>query len=194
MYTCQNLFNYKKGQPSYKGHYMWESKVDAAVYAVIRDQIKGCLDSEALIQELNRQAEGIYSYDVFVRKVAKTRAELRLVTERKADLFADYSQGLIDVEQYMQYTEECSIKLENLKNKLEENLMMQAKYSKSFAVNKDWKAVVEKYKSKRSLSKEMIDAFVDKVIIWDKKNVEVHLKYDDLYRELLALCEERKVG
>ena len=39
----------------------------------------------------------------------------------------------------------------------------------------------------------MIDAFVEKVVIWDKKHIEVHLKYDDLFNELLAFSKEREV-
>ena len=38
----------------------------------------------------------------------------------------------------------------------------------------------------------MIDAFVSKIVIWDKKTIEVHLKYDDLFNELIALSKERE--
>ena len=36
-------------------------------------------------------------------------------------------------------------------------------------------------------------AFVENVVIWDKKHIEVHLKYDDLFNELLAFSKEREV-
>lgn len=192
MYMCQNLKNYVPDSPSYKGHYMWSSRVDAAVYAVIRDHIKGCLDAEAVVKMANQSAKSIKQHDVFARNVLRARAEMQTVKELKADLFADYSQNLINAEQYIQFTEQYNVKLEHLKQRLEENLKMQAKYSMNFEIDTDWKAAVEKFKSKRSLSKEMIDAFVEQVIIWDKKHVEVHLKYDDLFNELIEFSQERE--
>ena len=193
MYVCQNYKNYVPGTPSYKGHYMWSSRVDSAVYAVIRDHIKGCLDAEEVVKMTNQSLKSIKQHDIFARNVLRARAEIQTVKDLKADLFADYSQNLINAEQYIQFTEQYNVKLEQLQIRLEENLKIQAKYSKNFEIDKDWKAVIEKYKSKRSLSKEMIDAFVEKVVIWDKKHIEVHLKYDDLFNELLAFSKEREV-
>lgn len=192
MYMCQNLKNCRTGAEQYKGHFMYDVNVDSTVYAVIRDHIKGCLDAETVIKMTNQGANMIRQHDVFARNVMRTRAEMQTVKDLKADLFADYSHELITAEQYVMFTEQYNAKLEQLKFRLEENLKMQAQYSKNFEIDKDWKSVVEKYKSKRSLSKEMIDAFVSKIVIWDKKTIEVHLKYDDLFNELIALRKERE--
>lgn len=192
MYMCQNLKNCRTGAEQYKGHFMYDVNVDSTVYAVIRDHIKGCLDAETVIKMTNQGANMIRQHDVFARNVMRTRAEMQTVKDLKADLFADYSHELITAEQYVMFTEQYNAKLEQLKFRLEENLKMHAQYSKNFEIDKDWKSVVEKYKSKRSLSKEMIDAFVSKIVIWDKKTIEVHLKYDDLFNELIALSKERE--
>ena len=45
--------------------------------------------------------------------------------------------------------------------------------------NEDWKAVVQKYLTKRKLTKEMVDAFVDRVEVHEDANIVVHLIYDD---------------
>ena len=45
----------------------------------------------------------------------------------------------------------------------------------------------------QSLTREMVEAFVDKVAVHEGGDVEVYLKYDDLLEDLLKIRAEREV-
>ena len=47
---------------------------------------------------------------------------------------------------------------------------------------------------RRKLTKEMVDAFVEKIYFYSDGNLEIHLKYDDFMEQLTEIAEERIVG
>ena len=58
----------------------------------------------------------------------------------------------------------------------------------------DWEQVVQKYFRQRKLTKEMVDAFVEKIYFHPDGNLEIHLKYDDFMEQLTEIAEERMCG
>lgn len=55
-----------------------------------------------------------------------------------------------------------------------------------------WKAAVERFRNERELTREMVEAFVDKVLVYEDGSVRVHLKYDKELKDLLSLGAERE--
>jgi len=92
----------------------------------------------------------------------------------------------------VQISKNYADKIKVLECRLEEMLKAQASYSKSYHVDTDWKTVVEKYLKKRKLTKEMVEAFVESVAVHEDGRLAVHLVYDDMLKELLALSAERQ--
>ena len=52
--------------------------------------------------------------------------------------------------------------------------------------------VIEKYQSKRKLSKEMVEELVEQVIVHEDKSMEIVFRYDDEMKKLLMAMEQRK--
>lgn len=94
----------------------------------------------------------------------------------------------------MQISEKYAAKIKELSARLDEMLKAQAEYSREYHINEDWKAVVQKYLTKRKLTKEMVDAFVDRVEVHEDANIVVHLIYDDVLESLKSLSAEREGG
>ncbi len=51
---------------------------------------------------------------------------------------------------------------------------------------------MEKYLNKRKLTREMVEAFVDRVVVHEDARVDVYLKYDDVLNDLKTLSAERE--
>ena len=68
----------------------------------------------------------------------------------------------------------------------------QAEHSSEYRIDGGWKAAVDKYLDMQSLTREMVEAFVDKVVVHEDACVEVYLKYDDVLEELLRIRAERE--
>lgn len=166
--------------------------VNAAVFDTIREHMKLCIDKEETVRRLNARTDSLKKYDIYGKEADRIRKELQGTTEVKAGIFEDYRDGLIDGEQYVQISGKYAEKIKGLTAKLDEMLEAQAAYSKEYHVDEDWKAVVEQYLNKRRLTKEMVDAFVDKVVVHEDAGIEVHLKYDDVLKDLVSLSAERE--
>lgn len=69
-------------------------------------------------------------------------------------------------------------------------LERQKNYQKDFLPNEEWIAAVERFIGKRKLTKEMADAFVERIVLDKEGNVDITLKYDDFLKELLQTAAE----
>ena len=150
-----------------------------------------CIDKEEIVRRLNARTDSLERYDIYGKEADRIRKELQKTTETKAGIFEDYRDDLIDGEQYVQINTKYASKIKELTARLDEMLRAQAAYSKEYHIDEDWKAIVEQYLDKRKLTREMIEAFVDKVVVHEDARLEIHLKYDDMLNDLKGLCAER---
>jgi hypothetical protein len=65
------------------------------------------------------------------------------------------------------------------------NMLLRQKvgYEREYRTDEEWEQVINKYRRTRTLTKEIVDAFVDKIEISDDKSIAVYLKYDDMLSE-----------
>ena len=59
-------------------------------------------------------------------------------------------------------------------------------------MDEDWEQVVQKYFRRRKLTKEMVDAFVEKIYFHSDGSMEIHLRYDDFLKQLVKIVEEKE--
>ena len=189
-YRCKTYLN--TIQDGCTNHKVSLDAVNEIVFDTIREHMKLCIDAEETIKRLNTKTERRKRYDVYGKEADRIRKELQKTAEVKAGIFEDYRDKLIDEEQYVQISEKYASKIKELVERLDEMLRAQAVYSKEYHIDKNWKAVVEQYLNKRKLTKEMVEAFVDKVVVHEDARIEVHLKYDDVLNNLKSLCAERE--
>lgn len=153
-------------------------------------------DNNVLLVEIRicrSTADGVKAYDVYGKEAARIRKELSGAAEVKAGIFEDYKDGLIDEEQYAEISGKYAVKIKELSARLEEMLEAQAGYSSDYHVDGGWKAEVERFMDEKKLTREMIEAFVDKVLVHEDGSIRVHLKYDGELERLLGLKAEREV-
>ena len=58
----------------------------------------------------------------------------------------------------------------------------------------NWTGLIEKYKDIQELSRETVEAFVQKVILHDNRKVEIHLNYMDAFRAARDFCKKQGEG
>jgi polyhydroxyalkanoate synthesis regulator phasin len=65
-------------------------------------------------------------------------------------------------------------------------------YEKNFHTEEEWENLINKYRNTRTLTKDLVDAFVEKIEISADKSITVHLVYDDMLEELRRYAKERE--
>ena len=191
-YICGANTNHKSGGKQCKGHRVRKEYVDDDVLRLIQTHMKTVLDIEKMIQEMNAASKNQTQYLLLDKEVGKLRRELSRISKRKSDLYEDYSERLITEEEYIQFSRIYSNEIENIKSRLDTVLAAQVRYSQDYHIEEGWGNVIHTYMSKRKLTKEMADAFVDSIIIRGKYDYEIKLVYDDQFADLQKLKKEKE--
>lgn len=192
-YRCKTYLDTSKSvHEKCTNHKISLEKVNQAVFDTIHKHMKIGIEAESIVKRMNARTENMKKYDVYAKEADRIRKELQKTTEVKAGIFEDYKDHLLDEEQYVQVTERYAAKIRELSARLDEVLKVQAEYSSQYHIDEDWKALVDKYINKRKLTKEMVEAFVEKVVVHENADIEIHLIYDDVLNDLLRLSAERE--
>jgi len=161
------------------------------VFQVIKSHMKLCLEKTEQTRERNRSSYGVRQYHFYAREIAKVQNSICKAKSRARGLYEDYKDGIITSEEYLQYQESYRQQIVDLEQSAGEMLERQKCYQKDFLPDKDWAAAVKKFMGKRKLTKEMADAFVERIVLDKEGNVEITLKYDDFLKELLDIAGEK---
>ena len=192
-YRCKTYLNTVQSvHEKCTNHKISLDKVNQAVFDTIHEHMKIGIEAENIVKRMNARTENVKKYDIYAKEADRIRKELQKTTEVKAGIFEDYKDHLLDEEQYVQVTERYAAKIRELSARLDEVLKVQAEYSSQYHIDEDWKALVDKYINKRKLTKEMVEAFVEKVVVHENADIEIHLIYDDVLNDLLRLSAERE--
>lgn len=160
------------------------------VFQVIKSHMKLCLEKTEQTRERNRSNYGTRQYAFYAGEIAKIQNNIRKIKTKERGLYEDYKDGLITSEEYLQYQQSYRQQAAELEKSAEEMLERQQRYHKDFLPDKEWIVAVKEFMGKRKLTKEMAEAFVERIVLDKEGNVEITLKYDDFLRELLQTAGE----
>lgn len=171
-------------------------KVDdvyAAVLAVIKEQIQVFTDKESLLKEHHWDSRIVRQEQVYMEAVNKCVKEMDRLMELKSGLYADYTEELLDEKEYLQLNREYSQRIEKLKAQADEYRQAASQYESAEKTVAQLKAEMLKFKGKRKLTQEMVDLLVAQVHIYEDKNLEIVLNYEDELKRFAELDIEREV-
>ena len=187
---------YCSGNARYKpccgeGHYVMLEEVENAVMKVIHAHIVIGLDKASMLRRLNRRQGSIRKFGWIGKEISRIHAELNKLKEHKQALYVDFSSDIIDLEQYREYLDHDKQMEKSLSDKLSDLAAYQKTYDRNHPVPQDWEKLFETYKNKRKLTKEIVEAFVDRVEVHKDKSLEIRLKYDDILKDTVEIAEKR---
>lgn len=178
--------------PECSRHKIDQEEVNKAVFAQISNHMRCCIDALRVIRELNARSSGLKKYDVYEKAVTRQRRELEKVNRKFSELYGDYSEHLINESEYLTLKQQYLLKSEALKKEIDNLLVSQNLYSKNYKIDEDWEKLINKFLKCRKLNKELADAFVDKVQVFEDGRISVNLVYDDCLEELLQVKNKRE--
>lgn len=173
--------------PACSRHKIDQEEVNKAVFAQISNHMRCCIDALKVIRELNARSSGLKKYDVYEKAITRQRRELEKVNRKFSELYGDYLEHLINESEYQTLKQQYLLKSEALKKEIDNLLVSQNLYSKNYKIDEDWENLINKYLKCRKLNKELADAFVDKVQVFEDGRISVNLVYDDCLEELLQV-------
>lgn len=145
-------------------------EVDEILQKALRQQKKEEVNSEATLEQLQKQIVGLRS--------------------KKMDLYDDYKDGKIGKKQYMLEKQEAE---DSLKDVNESIVGIEVKQqAESVQVNENH--LIKRFKNYNleEVNSEMIQEFVERVRIFDGSRVEIEWKFADEFEKVAKVLEEGK--
>ncbi|MEQ2797606.1 recombinase family protein [Roseburia intestinalis] len=152
------------------------------------------LDREMILKEHHNDSRVIRQEQVYTEAVNKCVKEMDRLMELKSGLYADYTEELLDEKEYLQLNREYSQRIEKLKIQADEYRQAASQYESAEKTVAQLKAEMLRFKGKRKLTQEMVDLFVAQVRIYENKNLEIVLNYEDELKKFAELNMEREAG
>lgn len=180
-YICSG---YNKGEACTR-HSISESDLQAIIKKVIQTHIDTLINMKEtleFIDTLELEAEEVVRFD---EEVENKYRELERFTKLEASLHKDRLDGIITSQEYDEfkdiYSERCKKIEEAIKNikKEVENITLRDKE------NRAWLQRFAEYKKIEKLDRLILVTLIDRIFIYENKEMEIIFRYQDEYERLL---------
>lgn len=161
-------------------------QVEAIVLAVLNNYLRLCSDLIALKQKL--LGKKTKEEEKFRKRKVKRKAQQQKLQSEKAELYAKYKEGRLSLEEYLGEKERIEIAIQSLDvstDNSDEDVTSECTQSKDslladFVSNKCFNKV----------TKDLLDAFVDRIDVCATDRIEITLRFADEIGETLKLISE----
>ena len=178
-YECSGSVN-RRYDPC-TAHYTRQDTLEANVLAAIQLQVKAALDYDRLLDKL-RGSEGEKNIrDRLNAKITSLNLKLSGLSKKRTRLYEDYSEGLLDEEEYTFAKKSYDEQFADLSRRLDEAVQRRAKFSEAMSVDNKWITLMKSVSSATQLSQDLVDESVELVKVHENGAVEMVMKYGDLY-------------
>ena len=188
-YIC---VSYLKGRDRCASHLIDGNKVYDETFKVIHAHMNVYVDTVEMIRRLNGRQKIMEKYDVISREIKRLQNDIKKLNTKRSQLYEDYTLKLIDEEQYDEIRKKDARREKQLKEKLDNMFSLQAANDRNFHTDKEWEEIIENYRNKRKLTKEMVEAFVDVIYVHMDGSLKIRLRYEDMLKELVDYAKLRE--
>lgn len=166
--------------------------VEDIALKLIRTQIKLFTDAREMIIALNKKESSKTKHRIYSDQIRNVKKQIERYMSLKASLYEDFANGVLSQSDYISMGQEYAQKADELRIFLAELEKEAQKYSQTYAMNGSWAQIIEQYQNAETLTEEMIDAFIDEMILYNNGHVEVKFRFKDELDEVIHLAAIRQ--
>ena len=166
--------------------------LEKAVLNYIQNMAKIAVDLETAIKELNSKANDNNGSSSLMRSLKKREDDLAKAEKEKMELFSSLSEGILTKEEYIEHKKFYNQKIEDLKKAIEQTKKDIDAVSAEDIENNEFVEHFKKYGKVDKLTRPMLNELVDSIVIFDRNNIEINFKFQDVFQNTIALLEARE--
>lgn len=161
-----------------------EKAVLKAVASVLKKHMEVAIELDSFLEQLKASsqfAQQITEREVLKRSLTK---DLLKVSTYRMSLYQDLKQGLLSQEDYEEFIKEYDVKKKRLK-KEQKAIESEEKQAASVkTITSKWMDKFEAFKEEEKITREMAEIFIDNIVLYQGKRMEIHLKCEDEFRQV----------
>jgi hypothetical protein len=189
-YCCELHEHYGKDYCPKKS--ILADKLESMVLKLIQSHMALYVDAKKVIAQLNATARSKKASRVLETQLVQVRQQIERCSTLKAGLFQDYQDGVLTRDDFTDmnasYTEQVS-ELRLLAEELEKAV---SQYQEGRTEGTPLDVLVERYIHCQSLTREMVEAFLSSMTLYEDGHVEVLFTFQEDFDRLLYEAASRQ--
>jgi DNA invertase Pin-like site-specific DNA recombinase len=166
--------------------------LESLALKLIQSQMTLFMDARALIVSLNKRESSKTRYKVYQDQIRNTKKQIERYMELKAALYSDFAEAVISEADYVSMGQEYAAKADELRIFVVELEKEAKKYCPEYVGSEKWLRMVEEFQNRTELDAQMVDTFIDELVLYNDGHVEVKFNFKDEIEEILLLSAIRQ--
>lgn len=189
-YICSTYRNKSKNLCT--KHSIRNDKLEAAVLEAIKLQVSLVIEMEEILKEINKSKTVSLRNNNIENNIKRQELELEKNKKLKKSSYEDWKLGIINQEEYFEYSESYTKKINEIEETLKYLYEEKKKYKTQVQSDNSWIAIFKKNKNITELTKEIIDELINCIYIHEGAKITIDFRFKDEYENALNYIKENE--
>ena len=190
VYDCST--HMRRGHGTCFKHAMRQDALNKKVFNAIRDQLQVALDYEKLLLAMRGGSGEASVREKHKAAVASVKLRLNALKKKRAGLYESYVEGILNEEEYAFAKQTYEEQYEALNRLLDEAVERRERFLASISPDNKWLTMMRGAAGMTGLTQELVDAMIEKVLVYGEGRIEVVFNYNDVFYAMLECVEQIK--
>ena len=190
VYDCST--HMRRGHGTCFKHVMRQDALNEKVFNAIRDQLQVALDYEKLLLAMRGGSGEASVREKHKAAVASVKLRLNALKKKRAGLYESYVEGILNEEEYAFAKQTYEEQYEALNRLLDEAVERRERFLASISPDNKWLTMMRGAAGMTGLTQELVDAIIEKVLVYGGGRIEVVFNYNDVFYAMLECVEQIK--
>ena len=190
VYDCST--HMRRGHGTCFKHAMRQDALNEKVFNAIRDQLQVALDYERLLLAMRGGSGEASVREKHKAAVASVKLRLNALKKKRAGLYESYAEGILNEEEYAFAKQTYEEQYEALNRLLDEAVERRERFLASISPDNKWLTMMRGAAGMTGLTQELVDAMIEKVLVYGEGRIEVVFNYNDVFYAMLECVEQIK--
>lgn len=190
VYDCST--HLRRGHGTCFKHAMRQDALNEKVFNAIRDQLQVALDYEKLLLAMRGGSGEASVREKHKAAVASVKLRLNALKKKRAGLYESYVEGILNEEEYAFAKQTYEEQYEALNRLLDEAVERRERFLASISPDNKWLTMMRGAAGMTGLTQELVDAIIEKVLVYGGGRIEVVFNYNDVFYTMLECVEQIK--
>ena len=189
VYYYLHCSSYRNGEGC-TSHIISEEKLMCAVITFVKTQLALLVEADKILQHITELPKEQYGVKALNTQIGELNREIERYCDLKERLHQDMVAEVIDKEEYAEYNQRFSLKMEETKKA---KTALEEKRERLLSTDIHLRPWMEEFKRISTLEtlgrKEMV-MLINRVLVFSKDRIEIHLNFEDEIYEFIERAEQ----
>lgn len=189
VYYYLHCSSYRNGDGC-TSHIISEEKLMSAVITFVKTQLALLVEADKILQRITELPKEQYGVKALNTQIGELNREIERYCDLKERLYQDMVAEVIDKEEYAEYNQRFSLKMEETKKA---KTALEEKRERLLSTDihlRPWMEDFKRISTLETLGRKEMVMLINRVLVFSKDRIEIHLNFEDEIYEFIERAEQ----